>query len=95
MSQTLSRESHHSPGFNPEDKEPAAAAAKLGGILDVVYMATVSPSGKEHFLKVMDSSPIDLKKPGNNDVGICTCKSKNRGKMETDPMQEMDPKNQH
>ena len=37
MSQTLSRESHHSPGFNPEAKEPAAAAAKLGGILDVVY----------------------------------------------------------
>merc|ERR1711884_587027 len=37
----------------------------------------------------MDSSPIDLKKPGNNDVGICKCKSKNRGKI--DPMQEMDP----
>ena len=36
MSQTLSRESHHSPGFNPEE-EPAAAAAKLGGTLDVVY----------------------------------------------------------
>ena len=35
MSQ-MSRESHHSPGFNPEAKEPAAAAAQLGGTLDLV-----------------------------------------------------------
>ena len=32
MSQ-MSRESHYSPEFNPEAKEPAAAAAQLGGTL--------------------------------------------------------------
>ena len=59
--------------FDPEILEPAS-------LHRLVDMATATSSGKEHFLKVMDSR--NLKIPEDDiDDGLCICKSKKRGKI--------------